>query len=216
MAILSTKKLRGEKRKLVFDSGISLVEYNAISIELISFKAPMVIENAIFTSQNAVLSIRESEIEIKNCFCVGEKTKSLLEKNGFNVIKMTEYASELAEFLVKNHQKDQFQFFCGNLRSEEIPLALKKNHIPFEEITVYITTLKPKQFEGQFDAILFYSPSGVQSFFEMNPSPNSDTLGICIGTTTASEAKKYMTNVEISNFTTIESVVEKALELVAK
>lgn len=214
--VLATKKLKENQRSLLLNAGISLVEYNAIKIEFIPFEVPKNIENAIFTSQNGVLSIQNSVpknvgIRIQNCFCVGEKTKQLLKENGFNVIKMTEYASELADYLVKTHKDEAFHFFCGNIRSNEIPSRLKENNITFEEIEVYKTTLNPKKFERKFDVILFFSPSGVQSFF----SENNTAIGIaiCIGKTTAAEAKKYTENVVIANSTTVESVIAKAVKI---
>src|SRR5690606_36561153 len=136
----------------------------AIHIDFVPFKAPDKIENAIFTSQNSVETVMSKNIKINNCFCVGEKTKALLEDNGCKVVKMTEYAAELAPYLVENHKTDKFHSFCGNIRSDEIPNKLIENHIVFDEIEVYKTTLNPKKFERQFDAILFYSPSGVRSF----------------------------------------------------
>ena len=218
--ILSTKKLKVNQRSLLLHAGLGLVEYNAIQIDFVPFKAPTNIENAIFTSQNAVLSIQNSEFRIQNCFCVGEKTKALLEENGQKVIKMTEYASELAPYLVENHKNDTFYFFCGNIRSDEIPNKLRENNIVFEEIEVYKTTLNPKKFERQFDAILFFSPSGVRSFVEGNTNINGEipafagmTKAVCIGTTTASEAKHYTENVVISNSTTVESVIAKAVKI---
>ena len=168
LAVLSTKKLLGNQRTLLLNAGISLVEYNAIKIEFVPFEIPLNIENAIFTSQNAVEAIQDSRFKIQNCFCIGEKTKSLLEEYGRKVIAMTEYASQLAENLVKNHKNDSFHFFCGNIRSDEIPSKLKENNISFEEIEVYRTTLNPKKFERKFDAVLFFSPSGVRSFVEGN------------------------------------------------
>lgn len=217
MTILSTKKLLVNQRSLLVNSGISFVEFDAIKIEFTNFEAPETIENAIITSQNAVLSIqnkypKNKGISIQNCFCVGEKTKLLLEDFGYNVVKMTEYASELSDYLVKNHQNDSFHFFCGNIRSDEIPLKLKENNIPFEEIVVYKTTLNPKKFEREFDAIMFFSPSGVRSYFEVNNSADQ-TVSVCIGTTTASEARKYTENVVISNSTTVESVIAKAVKI---
>lgn len=211
--MLSTKKLKENQRSLLLGSGVSLVEYDAIKIDFVPFEIPQQVENAIFTSQNAVLSIQSSKISIQNCFCVGEKTKSLLEENGFKVVKMTEYASELANYLAENHKNDSFHFFCGNIRSDEIPLALRKNNIPCKEITVYNTTLNPRKFEREFDAILFFSPSGVRSFFEMNNQTNNKTLAVCIGTTTASEAENHVENIVISNATTVESVIAKAIKI---
>ena len=114
-----------------------------------------------------------------------------MEENGQNVVKMTEYAAELADYLVKYHKNDFFHFFCGNIRSDEIPSKLKENNIAFEEIEVYKTTLNPKKFERQFDAILFFSPSGVRSYCEERSNlTNDEATFVCIGTTTASEAKK--------------------------
>ena len=214
LTVLSTKKLKESQKLILQNAGVSLVEYNAIKIEFIPFQVPKNIENAIFTSQNAVeafflTNVRSSAVE--NCFCVGEKTKSLLKENGVNVIKMTEYASELAAYLVKNHKTDAFHFFCGNIRSDEIPSTLKENNIFFEEIEVYKTTLNPKKFERQFEAILFFSPSAVRSFISENKIDKS--IAVCIGTTTASEAKKYTENVVIANATTVESVIAKTVKI---
>ena len=214
LTVLSTKKLKESQKLLLQNAGVSLVEYNAIKIEFIPFQVPKKIENAIFTSQNAVeafflTNVRSSAVE--NCFCVGEKTKSLLKENGVNVIKMTEYASELADYLVKNHKTDVFHFFSGNIRSDEIPSTLKENNIFFEEIEVYKTTLNPKKFERQFEAILFFSPSSIRSFISENKIDKS--IAVCIGTTTASEAKKYTENVVIANATTVESVIAKTVKI---
>src|SRR5690554_3464956 len=106
--VLSTKKLAENQRSLLLNASLTLVEYNAIKIDFVPFEVPENIGNAIFTSQNAVLSIQNSEFRIQNCYCVGEKTKQLLEKNGFRVIKNTEYASELADYLVKHHKNETF------------------------------------------------------------------------------------------------------------
>lgn len=214
--ILSTKKLNERQKSLLLHVNASLVEYNAIKIDFVPFEVSSPIVNAIFTSQNAVNSFFENECRpersrrvIGNCYCVGEKTKAALETSGGKVIKMSEYASELADYLVENHKNDSFHFFCGNIRSDEIPSKLKENNIPFEEIEVYKTTLNPKKIKTQFDAVLFFSPSGVRSFFLENKI--NGAKAICIGKTTAFEAKKHTENVVISDNTTVESVIAKAV-----
>lgn len=215
-SVLSTKKLSLSQRELLINAGVSLVDYDAIKIEFVPFQVSSKIDNAIFTSQNGVNSFFNSSHSsaIENCYCVGEKTKALLEDKGQKVIKMTEYASELAPYLVKNHKNDTFHFFCGNIRSEVIPSALSENKISFEEITVYHTSLNPKKFERQFDAILFFSPSGVRSYcMEQSNLINPQTNFVCIGTTTAHEAKNYTENVVISNSTTVGSVIAKAVKI---
>ncbi|WP_026451202.1 uroporphyrinogen-III synthase [Aequorivita capsosiphonis] len=218
-SILSTKKLSPSQRELLINAGVSLVDYNAIKIEFVPFETHSNIENAIFTSQNSVETVMSGKVKIAQCFCVGEKTKAFLEKNGQKVVKMTEYASELAPYLVENHKNDHFNFFCGNIRSDVIPSKLKENNVSFEEIEVYKTMLNPKKFERQFDAILFFSPSGVRSYFEKNKSSRVQNPGrfestaICIGTTTAQEARNYTENVAVSNSTTVESVIAKAVKI---
>lgn len=210
--ILSTKKLKLNQKELLLNAGVSFVEYNAIGIEYLNFKAPSTIENAIFTSQNGVRSIQHSRLKIKHCFCVGQKTKALLEELGYTIITMSEYGADLAAYLIKNHNKASFYQFCGTIRREEIPSELKKANIPLSEITTYHTVLKPKKFERIFDAVLFFSPSGVESFLVENKNPES--LAVCIGTTTASEAKKHFKNVVIANATSVESVIAKAIKTI--
>ncbi|HLW32588.1 MAG TPA: uroporphyrinogen-III synthase [Aequorivita sp.] len=217
MTVLSTKKLKHNQRSLLLSAKFSLVEYDAIHIAFVHFNMPKNIENAIFTSQNAVISFFEkndSPSSIKKCFCVGEKTKALLEDKGQEVVMMTEYATELADYLIENHKEDSFHFFCGNIRSDEIPTRLKSSNICFEEIKAYNTTINPKKFERRFDAILFFSPSGVRSYCEETSNlKNNSSVFVCIGTTTASEAKNYSQNVVISNSTTVESVIAKAVKI---
>lgn len=212
--VLSTKRLKSNQRSLLLQAGVSLVEYNAINIEFLSFEVPVNVKKAIFTSQNAVENVLNQNIHITECFCVGEKTKELLEKKGQKVVMMKEYATELAAYLVEYHKEDSFHFFCGNIRSNEIPTRLKENTVNFNEIVVYKTTSNPKQFERRFDAILFYSPSGVRSFCKaQNNKKYENSIFVCIGTTTAAEAENYSENVVISNSTTVESVIAKAVKI---
>lgn len=218
-SVLSTKKLSLSQRELLINASVSLVEYNAIKIEFEPFTIPQKIKYAIFTSQNGVNSFFQNlsnnktsinNVVVENCLCVGEKTRTLLEQYGVNVIKTTEYATELAQYLVENHKNDWFYFFCGNIRSDEIPSKLTENDISFQEIVVYKTSLNIKRIDRQFDAVLFFSPSGVRSYISENKLDTS--IAICIGTTTASEAIKYCENVVIANATTVESVIAKAVK----
>jgi len=204
--VLSTKKLSSEQQELLGGTNIVLKQYNAISIE----KLPLVnngtvIENAIVTSQNSAKILIESKTQIKYVFCVGEKTTSLLVENGYSVINSAKNASNLAEFIIKSHKNDSFVFFCGNKRREELPSVLSKNNICFTEEILYRTTLNPNTFEDVFDAILFFSPSGVESYIQENSLENS--VAFCIGNTTENEAKKYTSNIIVSNGSSIENVL---------
>ena len=162
--LLSTKVLNSKNHKKISDSNIKISDYNAIKIEKIDFNVNQKIENAIFTSKNAVKAILNKKLEIKNCYCVGEKTKSLLLKNGEKVIKSEENAQKLADFIVKSLKNDIFVFFCGNMKRDELPEILTKNDIKFSIVEVYKTSLIYKKIDEAFNGILFFSPSAVKSY----------------------------------------------------
>ncbi len=221
MKILSTKKLKPNQRDLLLGADFSVVDYDAIGIEFLNFEIPTEVKNVIFTSQNGVkaflkqisllLSPSESEnfiLNIEKVFCVGQKTKALLEKNGLKVTQNTNYGSELAYFIVENYKNHSFHFFCGSIRREEIPIVLKDNKIEFIEIKTYKTTLIPRRFDQKWDGILFFSPSGVDSFVSENNLEN--TTAFCIGTTTAAAALKHTELVVIAHTASVESVIAKA------
>ncbi len=213
-SILSTKKLNASQRELLLNSGMSFVEYDAIDIEFIDFEAPSKIENAIFTSRNSVNSFFKNEDRsnsILNSFCVGEKTETILLKNDQNVVKTAENASELALFIIKNHKNDTFLYFSGTRRRDELPETLKKVNMDVFETKTYKTELKSMKFAQKWDGILFFSPSGVESFVLENKLANSAVF--CIGETTAAAAKKYTSSVIVANSTTVESVIAKAVKV---
>ncbi|MBA3985481.1 MAG: uroporphyrinogen-III synthase [Flavobacteriales bacterium] len=207
--VLSTKKLSESQRSLLLQAGIGLVEYDAIEIESVDFEVQSTVKNAIITSQNTIKALVNKKVAIENCFCVGEKTKSLLEANGYFVKMVTDYGKELAEILVEKFADEKFTFFCGNLRREELPKILKENNVAFTENEVYKTKLKYKKFERTFDGVLFYSPSGVQSFIKENELKN--TTAFCIGTITSAEAEKYTNQIIITTKPTIENVIVKVV-----
>ena len=211
--ILSTKKLFVNQKQFLLNANISLVEADFISIEQKKVAIETVNENLIFTSQNSVLSVVENlegteTLELlkkKNVFCVGMKTKGLLEENGFNVIAYTGYAADLAEIITLIYGKEKFTFFSGNLRRDTLPEALSNAAVTFNEIEVYQTHLTPQKISGTFDGILFYSPSGIESYLKNNKI-NKETC-FCIGTTTADALENVTENVIIANQPTIENVI---------
>jgi uroporphyrinogen-III synthase len=84
-------------------------------------------------------------LKTKMVFCVGIKTKELLEANGFTSVYM-DYASELAEIITLIYNKESYTFFW-KLRKETLPEALKTEGIAFNEIEVYQTTLAPLKYQ---------------------------------------------------------------------
>jgi uroporphyrinogen-III synthase len=216
-SILSTKTLSDEQRKVFLDANFDLLEQDFIEIKNNIFELNKINTNLIFSSQNAVLSLIEQNgwevLKTKSVFCVGIKTKELLEQNGFKVDVYMDYASELAEIMTLIYNKESYTFFSGNLRMETLPNALKSEGITFNEIEVYQTKLAPFKISEQekFDGILFFSPSAVESYLTNNKIKKETCF--CIGTTTAKALElNKVKNIVIAEIPTVDAVVLEAIE----
>jgi len=211
--ILSTKKLLPNQKQLLLDVDFSLIEADFIKIATTDFDLKKINDNLIFTSQNAVLSVLEhanaEQLKTKNVFCVGQKTKALLEENGFNVIVYTGYAADLAEIILLIYSKENYTFFSGNLRRETLPKSLKDGNINFNEIEVYETLLTPQQPNSLVDGILFFSPSAVESYLKTHKIKNE--ICFCIGKTTAEALSKHAKTVIVADQPTIEDTIVQCI-----
>jgi len=213
-SVLSTKILQTNQKHLLFNSGLQFVEYDAIKIEDIPFECPKKLPYAVVSSKNAVRTLIDKNVEVDHFYCVGEKTMKLLEENGKNVIKSAKNGQELANFIQKNHKIGQIYFFSGDRRRDELPDSLRASQIPFHEIITYRTLLSPKKFDRSFNAILFFSPSGVESHLSKNDL--GDSWAICIGNTTADAVPSEHKKIAVANTPTIESVIAKTVKTLLK
>jgi uroporphyrinogen-III synthase len=211
--VLSTRLLNSDQKNSLREAKYQLAEYNAIAIDLLDFKLPKGYTHYIFTSKNGVISYLQ-HLEVNalphdlaiRCFCVGQKTKAFLEEKELKVVKMTENALELANFITKHHQNEEFLIFKGNRNRPDLRNIFTRETIHFKEVEVYQTSLVPRQFKRIFAAILFYSPSGVESFTRQNIIGNTPVF--CIGETTAKEARKYSKHVIVAENSTVDSTLQ--------
>ena len=217
--ILSTKVLLSYQKQVLTDIGLEVLESNFIEVETKSFELNGIKDNLIFTSQNAVRSFlthpqfeeNKSDLQSKKVFCVGVKSKTILTDAGFEVIAYADYASDLTEIICLIYANSSYTFFSGNLRKETLPLALKNTGIEFNEIEVYETQLKPHKIKEAVDAILFFSPSGVESYLKDNPIKKE--LCFCIGETTAEALEnKHIKNIIIAEHPSVENVITEVKE----
>ncbi|WP_413999790.1 uroporphyrinogen-III synthase [Flavobacterium sp. W1B] len=213
MRILSTRILLDSQKQELLNAKFDLTEVDFIATKHNRFELNEINDNLIFTSQNSVLSVFEhpdfEALKSKNVFCVGLKTKILLSEAGFNVIAYTGYAADLAEIITLIYGSESYTFFSGNLRRETLPVALKEAKIKFNEIKVYETTLTPHKIKTAVDAILFFSPSGIESYLKENTIKKETCF--CIGTTTAEALEGITKNVIIADQPTIEDVIEDVI-----
>jgi uroporphyrinogen-III synthase len=173
---------------------------NAIATEVRSIASTQC--NVIFTSMNAVVAVKDMIGEAKpawNIFCMGNTTKQLVIKYfGEKTLKgtginATDLANTITSWRNASHDKSDCIFFCGDQRRDELPGILKENNIDLSEITVYQTIVTPRKVEKHYDAILFFSPSAVHSFFKTNRA-NDETVFYAIGETTANTIRNYCPN----------------------
>ncbi|MDO3695184.1 uroporphyrinogen-III synthase [Wenyingzhuangia sp. chi5] len=213
MKILSTKVLTNHQRDLLKEFDVKEVSMIDISFGE-NFKVEENIPYAVFTSANAVRSVFEKNKNkaesFQKVYCVGLKTKSLLESFGVQVENVADNALALADILVAKKIQD-IHFYCGNLRNNDLPNVMAENGVLVTEYIVYKTELCKHTFNESFDAILFFSPSGVTSY--VKGKNNCNVKVICIGYTTATEALDAFEEVYVAEETSVESVIQKLKEI---
>ncbi len=160
--------------------------------------------NVLVSSQNAVGTF---DLKQKRVFCVGTRTQRALEKRGFLVDQRFASASDMANEVAK--LGEPATFICGSKRLPIVEEVFREKQLKLQVLVVYSTTTTPREFFDKWDAILFFSPSGVKSFHEQNEQV---PLAICIGETTAECAQTYGHPIVLSENQTKKSVVQAAVD----
>ncbi|MFI5155594.1 MAG: uroporphyrinogen-III synthase [Chitinophagales bacterium] len=204
--ILSTRILEPTLTKKLEFAGFTVESIPFIEIQFVQdFRIRNEIEKlfkekivAIFTSSNAIEAIsgiHGSEHADWKIFCTESTTKRLVtERFGTNAILGAADNSEALAKLVIDYRPDSWiHFFCGDLRRDELPGLLVRHKIKLKEWVVYHTQPVPQMLSNPYQAIIFYSPSGVRSFFSANQTEDSTVL-FAIGETTALELRNYGKN----------------------
>lgn len=190
-----------------------------ISINYIHHNIPELTQEdtLVFTSKNAVESLfhhhPEFETKGKQVLCVGTKTKKVLTQHGVEVEYVSTSSQAIGEWIVENNFSNNIVLFCGDIRRNELKEIIERNQLNYSEIVVYNTHLTSKHIDNKLDGVVFLSPSAVQSFVENNNMP--EIVAFCIGNTTANEAKKHFSSVEIAKELTMDSVIEKVTKYYA-
>jgi uroporphyrinogen-III synthase len=218
LRILSTKKLAVNQKQFLLNAGLAVIEADFISIHTKPFEPDVVHPNLIFTSQNAFRSFlantESSRFSNRNIFCVGSKTKEVIERYGFKIVAVADYATLLADLICKEYSSESFTFFSGSLRRDTLPEALANAQITFNEVMVYETVLSPHKIIADVNGILFFSPSGVESYLKENVITRQTCF--CIGTTTAEALKDKNCTIVVADKPTVENVIVKAVKYYAK
>jgi len=210
--ILSTKKLTPELLEEGAKNGLRILEEEAIAVKPIVTKEkleevmPVVLKreqtSVVFTSANAVQAVKNYLhqganwfIPNWNVYCLAGKTKEALAPHlkEQQIIATATNATELAQKIIEAKNAEEVIFFCGNKRRDELPSILQNAGITVKEIVVYETVETPAVSAEPIDAILFFSPSAVQSFFSVNQL-KENVVCFAIGDTTATAVADFTGN----------------------
>jgi uroporphyrinogen-III synthase len=206
--VLSTKKLDPLLIEKAKQHDIEIIEQDFISIKpiwnqetfdrIIDFTTENKF-NIALTSANAVDVLNSymtdgdtSYIIDWNIFCLSGKTKQAILNAKFlqkNILGEAKNASELAQKIIETGI-NEIIFFCGNKRRDELPERLAEANVNVQEVVLYETFETPATIDDDFDAILFFSPSAVQSLFSSNEL-KENTVCFAIGPTTSTSIATF-------------------------
>jgi len=147
----------------------------------------------VFTSVNAVRAVCEQVYFSKlgwKIYCIGHATRNAVLEY-FDREQVHGIANDAAALagVIKNNGVTEVIFFCGDKRMDTLAGTLERYGVQVHEIVVYRTEEVPRFVEKDYDGILFFSPSGVNSFFSMNTIEPGAVL-FAVGSTTALALKE--------------------------
>lgn len=210
--VYSTKSFT-ESQRLLFQEKVVANSSDFVKISLNRIHPRFLkneIKNVVITSKNAVESLvtnySAAELQFKNIYCVGRRTKRLVERKIGKVTHSEKNAKALANYLVEYIEGTEVTYFCSDLRLDDLPNILKENHIQVNEVEAYQTKFDGVEVDDTIEGVMFYSPSTVQSYLKKGNT--KEVIAFCIGETTAAEARKYFKDVRIAKVPTVESVIE--------
>jgi len=211
--VLSTRPLPGALVEIARDKGVAIDVIPMIKTattaddELLQALKQRRL-TAVFTSANAVEAVGGGGDWKVYCLS-GATRRAVAEKFGEEAIAgVADSAAQLGQKIVE-HAVRSVVFFCGDLRREELPAIFRQAGVGYRDIVVYKTTATPKKVESNYDGILFFSPSAVESYLSVNSVPDGTVLFV-IGNTTAAALKEY--NVVVSNKPEATALIDKVIE----
>jgi uroporphyrinogen-III synthase len=171
---------------------------------------------AVFTSANAVRGfvqlLKENNIENFNnyCYCIDGRTSKTALEYGFKIKKTGYSGKDIARKIVENKETNLIHY-TSNLRRKELSDILKKHSIVLQAVEVYSKKITPHELEN-IDAMIFFSPSQIDSFYLKN-NFDIEKPAFCIGLTTANYLKsKGHKSIIISEIASEQNIIEKTIK----
>ncbi|SKD05539.1 uroporphyrinogen-III synthase [Chitinophaga ginsengisegetis] len=230
--ILSTRHLTDSSVAVAGESGIHIDVQDFIQIKPLLNEALLGEEHMaqifrpeavhVFTSANAARILAKYYLHQDDTFyvisepnicCISGSTRKAVENvfTDCKILAESPYGSELAKAIIQIGNITSVNFFCGNIRRNELPDALQKAGIEVKEFVIYENIPAPAVTADDYDGVLFFSPSAVKSYLSANRL-NSKTVCFAIGRTTATELREHTDNkIIMSTDISEESMVQTAI-----
>ena len=195
--IISTRKLNSNQVIELIEKGWTFTQHDFIC-KVIDIPPRLnresIQKNIVLTSKSGVgafLAIAKKlqlDITAFAVHCISQATRETAQAGGLHVQLSAPNASALADEIIKDKSIQSVTHLCSNLRREELSNKLKAANVHVYDLVAYRTEFTPVAIDMSYDAILFFSPSAVDSFLSSNALKSVPCF--CIGQTTAQHAKQ--------------------------
>lgn len=195
--IVSTRKLTSDKVASLHSNGWKFTHHDFISkvIEVpVDLTAESIHQHVVLTSITGVKSflqiVKQLNLHLADyqIYCISRGTKEYAAASGLNIKEIAPTASALADEILKDAEVKSVTHVSSNLRREELADKLLKAGVVVHDVTAYRTGFTPIAIDPSYDAIVFFSPSAVDSFLSLNNVRNVPCF--CIGKTTGDYARQ--------------------------
>ena len=222
MRILSTKHLDSALTDRMRSHGVEIVCLDVLRIEQVEINPadiPSGKYDAIaFTSSNAVrYGFTHQELHdlavSKPVFAISGKTNDALMRHGIISVGLAADSQSLADVILYHNNVRSILHVCGDMSLEVLGDKLKTYNIRYDKLIGYHTALLYPFIHGRFEAVMFYSPSGIDSFMKNN-IPDQSATYCCIGETTTKYLRSSYSSLEIitANEPAPDSMINKIIE----
>lgn len=195
--IVSTRTLSDMSVHKLSAQGWQLTAHDFIRKQMVipeNLSVQSLAENIVITSQagvKAFLKILHQyhfSKDVFHLFCTDQATLKSVTEAGLHIKASAPHAAALADKILSDKNIKSVTHICSNRRRDELSERLKSSGVNVRDVVAYHTEFTPVRIESGYDAILFLSPSAVDSFLSVNSI--HPAICFCIGQTTAHHAKQ--------------------------
>lgn len=191
-------------RKFICVEGVTSREFRAQKVELSEHSAVILTSK---TSVDHYFRIAEETRfkvpESMKYFCMSEAVAYYLQKYVVYRKRKIFFGKQNIDDLVtllKKHKDDRFLLPCSDILRQKIPQTLEDNNIRYSKLVLYRTVAADlSDLENvQYDLLVFFSPSGIESLFKNFPDfKQNQTKIAAFGPTTANAVKKHNLRLDV-------------------